>query len=86
MPSVLAVSRAIASASPVTILIFDAHLAGGRDRGGGVLAGRIEQRQHADQLPGIRTILPGDAQRAEAAASKVVDRLRGGGLHLRTLR
>ena len=59
-----------------------AHLAGGRDGRLGVVAGRVEQRQHAEKLPGALPVRPGHAQRAEAARRKLVDRLLDGGLHL----
>ena len=70
-----AISLAMATWSPVTILTSHAHLAGGLDRGLGVLARRIEQRQHAEELPLALRVGPGHAQRAEAPRGEVVDRL-----------
>ena len=60
-----------------------AHLSGGRDGRLGLLARRIEQRQHAEKLPLAFLIRPRHAQRAEAARREFVDRLLDRGLDLR---
>ena len=52
IPSVLAVSWAMASASPVTILTFTPICTRGGDGRLGVSPRRVEQRQHAEELPG----------------------------------
>ena len=67
IPSVLAVSWAMASASPVTILTFTPICRGGGDGRLGVVAWRVEQGQHAEELPRAVPLGPGHAQRAEAA-------------------
>ena len=81
IPNVLAVSRAMASASPVTILIFTPIWARGRDGGFGIFARRIEQRQHAEKLPFTIAVGPGHTERTKAARGEVVDGLVDGVLH-----
>ena len=71
IPSFLAVSWAMARASPVTILTLDAHLPGGRDGGLGIVARRIEQRQHAQKLPVAIRIGPRHAQRTESRVPRI---------------
>ena len=80
-PSCFAVSRAMANWSPVTILTFTPICCGARDGCFGLLARRIEQRQHADKLPLIFLIRPGHAQGTEAAPRKFVDGFLDGGLY-----
>ena len=82
MSSFLAVSLAMASASPVTILTFTPIGKRGRDGCLGIFPWRIEQGQHADKLPLPVALGPRHAQRTEAARRKFVDRLLDGGLHL----
>ena len=59
-----------------------AHLPGAGDGCFGLLARRIEQRQHAGKLPLAFLIRAGHAQRAEAASGKFIDGFLDGGLHL----
>ena len=62
-------------------LDLHAHLGGGRDGRLGVLARRIEQRQHAENPPFAVAVRPRDAERAKAARGEVVDGLVDGVLH-----
>jgi hypothetical protein len=73
----------MASASPVTILTFTPIFQRGRDGRLGIVARRIEQRQHAEKLPLPVSLGPRHAQRTKAARREFVDRLVDGGLHLR---
>ena len=82
MSNFLAVSLAMASASPVTILIFTPICKRGRDGGLGIFPRRIEQGQHAEKLPLAVALRPRHAQRTKAARREFVDRLLDGGLHL----
>ena len=59
-----------------------AHLPRARDGCFGLLARRIEQRQHAHKLPLAFLICPGHAQRTEAASRKFIDGFLDGGLYL----
>ena len=83
MPSFLAVSLAMASASPVTILIFTpicravAMVALASSRGGS------NRGSTPSKLPVAVAVGPRHAQRAKAARREFVDRLVDGGLHLR---
>ena len=86
MPSFLAVSLAIASASPVTILIFTPILTRGRDGRLGILPGRIEQGQYADKLPLPISLSPRYAQGTKTARREFVDRLVNGRFYLRGIR
>ena len=61
----------------------DAHCCGGGDGRCRVVAGRVEQRQHTDELPVAVPVGAGHAQRPEAAGGEIVDRLIGGGFDLR---
>ena len=81
-PQFLGGFPAMASASPVTILIFTPICSRGRDGCLGVVPRRIEQRQHAKKLPFAVALGPRHAQRAKAARREFVDRLVDGGLHL----
>ena len=54
-------------------LDIDAHLPGGGDRRLGVLPGRIEKRQHAEELPLILVIRPGHAEGSKAALREPFD-------------
>ena len=74
-PSFLAVSCAIASASPVTILTLTPRSRAVAMRRLGVFAGRVKQRQHADQPPRAVAVGAGDAQGTKAALRELVDRL-----------
>ena len=56
IPSVLAVSRAMARASPGDHLDLDAHLPRGGDGRLGVLPRRVEEGQHAEKLPLARSL------------------------------
>ena len=60
-----------------------AHLPGRLDGRLGVLPGRVEKRQNAEELPLAVGVRPGDAQRTEAACGKCVDGLVHIGLYLR---
>src|SRR5277367_5287037 len=86
IPRVLAVSLAIASASPVTILILTPHLGRGRDGRFGIVTRRIEQRQHAEKLPFAVSVRAGHAKRPKTAGGEIVDRLVDCGLHLSGIR
>ena len=83
IPSVLAVSRAIARASPVTILIFTpisaavATVALASSRGGS------NSGNTPSKPPFPVAIRPSDAERAKAAGGEVVDGLVDGVLHRR---
>ena len=61
----------------------DAHRRGGGDGRCRVVAGRVEQRQHADELPVAVPVGAGHAQRPEAAGGEIVDCLIGGRFDLR---
>ena len=54
----------------------DAHLPGGGDGRLGVVAWRVEQGQHAEELPVAVAVGSGHAERTKAAGGEVVDRLR----------
>ena len=82
MSSFLAVSCAMARASPVTILIFTPICQRGRDGFFGIFPWRIEQGQHANKLPLAVAFIPRHAQRTKTARGKFVDRLLDGGFHL----
>ena len=82
MSNFLAVSLAMASASPVTILIFTPICQRGRDGCLGIFPWRIEQGQHANKLPLPVALGPRHAQRTKAARREFVDRLIDGGFHL----
>ena len=59
-----------------------AHLPGARDGRFGLLAGWVEQRQHADELPLALLICPGYAKGPVAASRKLIDSLLDGRLDL----
>ena len=82
IPSVLAVSWAMASASPVTILTFTPICSAVAIGGLGIVPGRVEQGQHAQKLPFAVSLGSRHAQGAKAARGEFVDRLVDGGLHL----
>ena len=63
-------------------LDLHAHLSRGRDGRLGIVPGRIEQGQHAEELPGAVALGPRHAQRTKAARRELVDRLLDGGCHL----
>ena len=68
----------MASASPVTILTATPISACGGDGGRRVVARRVEQRQHADELPVAVAVGAGHTQGPEAADGEIVDGLVGG--------
>ena len=74
-PSFVAVSWAIASASPVTILTCTPSSPGGGDGRLGVFARRVKQGQHPEQLPVAVAVGAGHPQRPKAARRELVDRL-----------
>ena len=74
IPKAFAVSLAIASASPVTILIFTPMDERGRNRGLCIFARRIEHGQHAEKLPQPVALGPRHAQRTKTARGKIIDR------------
>ena len=63
-------------------LDLHAHRQRGRDGCLGIFPWRIEQGQHADELPLPVALGPRHAQRTKAARREFVDRLLDGGLHL----
>ena len=63
----------------------DAQLPRGGDGRLGIVARRVEQGQHAEELPGAVPVGAGHAQRPKAAGGEVVDRLVDRGLDLPAL-
>ncbi len=88
VPSFLAVSWAMASASPVTRHHLDLypHRFRGSDGFLGIVPWRIEQGQYALKLPCPLGVGVRHAQRAKATRGKFVDRRVDGGLDLGCIR